>query len=131
MVIFVDPIQYGFSMQKCKLECTANYIACRAPLMRIGGGLLSDKGSNPEAPNRGSPKGGLSYIINHYINISSNLQMYNIQSYLERNSAETFVRRAAARRYGQFSKFQIVFCGLDPGNLKFETARTNKQRICF
>ena len=33
--------------------------------------------------------------------------------------------------YGQFSKFQIFFCGLDPGNLKFETVRTNKQRICF
>ena len=33
--------------------------------------------------------------------------------------------------YGQFSKFQTCFCGLDPGNLKFETVRTNKQRICF
>ena len=33
--------------------------------------------------------------------------------------------------YGQFSKFQLFFCGLDPGNLKFETVRTNKQRICF
>ena len=38
---------------------------------------------------------------------------------------------APFRVYGQFSKFQIVFCGLDPGNLKFETVRTNKQRICF
>ena len=33
--------------------------------------------------------------------------------------------------YGQFSKFQIVFCGLDPGNLKFETVRTDKHHICF
>ena len=33
--------------------------------------------------------------------------------------------------YGQFSKFQIYFCGLDPGNLKFETVRTHKQHICF
>ena len=33
--------------------------------------------------------------------------------------------------YGQFSKFHVCFCGLDPGNLKFETVRTNKQRICF
>ena len=33
--------------------------------------------------------------------------------------------------YGQFSKIHICFCGLDSGNLKFETARTNKQRICF
>ena len=33
--------------------------------------------------------------------------------------------------YGQFSKFHVCFCGLDSGNLKFETARTNKQHICF
>ena len=33
--------------------------------------------------------------------------------------------------YGQFSEFQICFCGLDSGNLKFETVRTNKQHICF
>ena len=33
--------------------------------------------------------------------------------------------------YGQFSEFHVCFCGLDPGNLKFETVRTNKQRICF
>ena len=33
--------------------------------------------------------------------------------------------------YGKFSKFQICFCGLDPGNLRFETVQTNKQRICF
>ena len=33
--------------------------------------------------------------------------------------------------YGQFSTFQICFCGLDPGNLKFETVQTHKQHICF
>ena len=33
--------------------------------------------------------------------------------------------------YGQFSQFHVCFCGLDPGNLKFETVRTNKQHICF
>ena len=33
--------------------------------------------------------------------------------------------------YGQFSQFQILFCGLDPGNLKFETVRTNTKPICF
>ena len=33
--------------------------------------------------------------------------------------------------YGQFSKFYVCFCGLDPGNLKFETVRTPKQHICF
>ena len=33
--------------------------------------------------------------------------------------------------YGRFSKFHVCFCGLDSGNLKFETVRTNKQHICF
>ena len=33
--------------------------------------------------------------------------------------------------YGQFSEFHACFCGLDPGNLKFETVRTHKQHICF
>ena len=32
--------------------------------------------------------------------------------------------------YGQFSEFHVCFCGLDSGNLKFETVRTNKQHIC-
>ena len=32
---------------------------------------------------------------------------------------------------GQFSEFHVCFCGLDPGSLKFETVRTNKQHICF
>ena len=36
-----------------------------------------------------------------------------------------------ATPYGQFSKYHVCFCGLDPGNLKFETVRTNKQHICF
>ena len=33
--------------------------------------------------------------------------------------------------YGKFSTFQVCFCSLDPGNLKSETVRTHKQRICF
>ena len=41
------------------------------------------------------------------------------------------VLKKDSKAYGQFSKFQICFCGLDPGNLKFETVRTNKQHICF
>ena len=28
--------------------------------------------------------------------------------------------------YGQFSKFYVCFCGLDPGYLKFETVRTHR-----
>ena len=34
-------------------------------------------------------------------------------------------------QYGQFSKCHACFCGLDSGNLKFETARTSNQHICF
>ena len=30
-----------------------------------------------------------------------------------------------------FQKIHVCFCCLDPGNLKFETVRTNKQHICF
>ena len=33
--------------------------------------------------------------------------------------------------YGQFSKCHVCFCGLGPGNLKFETVRTHKQHIYF
>ena len=33
--------------------------------------------------------------------------------------------------HGQFSEFQACFCGLDSGNLKFETVRTHKQHVCF
>ena len=39
--------------------------------------------------------------------------------------------RSKPRRYGQFSEFHVCCCGLDPGNLKFETVRTHKQHICF
>ena len=35
------------------------------------------------------------------------------------------------REYGQFSKCHVCFCGLDPGNLKFETVRTHKQHTYF
>ena len=28
-------------------------------------------------------------------------------------------------------KFNVCFCGLEPGNLKIETVRTHKQHICF
>ena len=34
--------------------------------------------------------------------------------------------------YGQFlQNMYVCFCGLDPGNLKFETVRRHKQHICF
>ena len=41
------------------------------------------------------------------------------------------LREPGACEYGKFSKIQVCFCGLDPGNLKFETVRTNKQHVCF
>ena len=31
--------------------------------------------------------------------------------------------------YGQSSEFHVCFCGLDSGNLKFETVRTNRQHV--
>ena len=34
-------------------------------------------------------------------------------------------KRACKDENGQFSEFHVCFCGLDPGNLKFETLRTN------
>ena len=34
-------------------------------------------------------------------------------------------------RYGPFSKCHVFFCGLDSGNLKYETVRTNRQHTCF
>ena len=39
--------------------------------------------------------------------------------------------RSTSAQYGQFSKFHVCFCGLDSGNLKFETVRTNLQHIYF
>ena len=42
-----------------------------------------------------------------------------------------FSKATDVKRYGQFSKCHVCFCGLDSGNLKFEIVRTNKQHICF
>ena len=47
------------------------------------------------------------------------------------NDRERERERERERYYGQFSKFHVCLCGLDPGNLKFETVRTHKQHICF
>ena len=49
----------------------------------------------------------------------------------ESDDDRTIQNQSFAPAYGQFSKFQVCFCGLDPGNLKFETVRTNKHHICF
>ena len=42
-----------------------------------------------------------------------------------------FVSSLAMTRTVSFQNFMFVFCGLDPGNLKFETVRTHKLHICF
>ena len=39
--------------------------------------------------------------------------------------------RPSPMEYGQFSKFNVCFCGLDSGNVKLETVRTHRQHICF
>ena len=44
---------------------------------------------------------------------------------------EAALDKVALDKFGQFSKLHVCFCGLDPANLKFETVRTHKQRICF
>ena len=47
---------------------------------------------------------------------------------------ETHTRSLHMRPKGRtvsFQNFMFVFCGLDSGNLKFETVRTHKQHICF
>ena len=43
----------------------------------------------------------------------------------------TIIIYGVVKCYGQFSTFHVCFCGLDPGNLKFETVQTNTQHICF
>ena len=50
-----------------------------------------------------------------------------LHTYIRRNM-HTYIH-TYIHTYGQFSKFQICFCGLDPGNLKFETVRTRKQHV--
>ena len=40
----------------------------------------------------------------------------------------TYYNDMIMHHYGQFSKSHVCFCGLDPGNLKVETVRTNKQQ---
>ena len=44
---------------------------------------------------------------------------------------KNFVHLPKAAAYGKFSEFQNCVCGLDPGNLKSETVRTDKRHVCF
>ena len=53
--------------------------------------------------------------------------IHNVYAYIERDVYSMH----DCLMYGQFSKFHVCFCGVDPGNLKFETVRTHKQHICF
>ena len=58
------------------------------------------------------------------INMNKHISPYIDKHYIT-------IRYKYIYHYGQFSKFHVCFCGLDSGNLKFETVRTNKQYICF
>ena len=64
------------------------------------------------------------YIYIHILAMITNIYIY-IYIYIYIHTLYTQVH------YGQFSEFQVCFCGLDPGNLKFETVRTNMQHMCF
>ena len=76
------------------------------------------------------------YIYTHvYIYIYIDIHTYTARA---NGLACPPLSTAAGRRaleysimYGKFSKFKICFCGLDPGNLKFETVRTHEQPIFF
>ena len=69
-----------------------------------------------------------------YIYIYTYVRVYIIHKRLvwrRAHLADPEASRALRVEYGQFSKYHVCFCGLDSGNLKFETVRTSKQRICF
>ena len=62
---------------------------------------------------------------------SSPLKSQNLGTEMGRTPDSLVRGTGGATQCGQFSEFHACFCGLDPGNLKFETVRTNKQHICF
>ena len=65
----------------------------------------------------------ITYILNiNYTNNTITILVYKISNY---------PYPCPKRFYGQFSKSHVCFCGLDSGNLRFETVRTNRQPICF
>ena len=66
----------------------------------------------------------LSLYIYIYTDISHTYTHVTHVTHVTHAYAHTYI-------YGQFSKFHACFCGLDSGNLKFETVRTHKQHICF
>ena len=72
----------------------------------------------------------LSYTILYYTLLSYPILSYT--TYTSLCNGNSGARSGVgAPDYGQFSNFHVCFCGLDPGNLKFETVRTNKQHLCF
>ena len=76
------------------------------------------------------------YIYTHThsmcIYIYTHIYIYiYIYIYIERERERYTSRVIIHVTYGQFTQFHVCFCGLDPGNLKLETLRTNKQHICF
>ena len=82
-------------------------------------------------------RGLLGLVISLSLSLSLSIHIY-IYMYIHVSLSEHRPGRrretsclGTARGYGQFSKLHVCFCGLDPGNLKFETVRTHKQHICF
>ena len=70
------------------------------------------------------------YIYNINNNNNNNLEQAHR---VWRQTGQPRVGSAPApkRKYGQFSKCHVCFCGLYSGNLNFETVRTHKQHIRF
>ena len=64
-----------------------------------------------------------------YIYIHTHIPMYDTNNHTMNITYSCMISTRII--YGQFSKLYVCFCGLDAGNLKFETVRTHTQRICF
>ena len=68
-----------------------------------------------------------SHIAIHHITLCC-IVLHSVCSVTDRLS---LLSSCPLPHYGQFSKYNVCFCGLDPGNLNFETVRTHKQHVCF
>ena len=79
----------------------------------------------PRGPTLRSPRPKVTSVLTRYLRRAGPCKEIR-----HRGLPYTEIRQKGVP-YGQFSKFHVCFCGLDSGNLKFETVRTHEQRICF
>ena len=81
-------------------------------------------------PPKGDPKEGSdpNMSLKHHL-ITQNIKYHSGSSLLDPLLGDGDSSYDSGLKYGQFSQFHVCVCGLDSGNLKFETARTNKQHI--